>query len=444
MIDAMIVSRFDPILMICAQPREACIGLIGSLPRFALARCALWLVLVLMVLSGCSQNSKCEIGLCPIGTECDSGSGKCVEITAKAPNAPKLRGAYAVVALPGLSRAFLGYASAEQSLVWIEQQGAKIKTQFIAGPAAGDGPGPQGQVCAAVAAANGDVHIVWISDKEQTLWYGLRTQGRWKRTRIDAVPPKRAARHVAITLFQGAPLIAFEDEINGGVSVVTRDDKGVFSVETVPLPTGANVVLQGDLSLVGGLSGVTLGMYDAIEGDLLLASRSSTGWKTARFAGNEPNMGSDAGLPVVLGRDLAGGLLVAWRDRTRNEVMLARSVGGKVQKSVITDGLYAVENRQISRRKIVGTALAIAVLPNGRSVVAVQDASQARIVVATEQANGQFKAAIMPTSDRAQFRPKLIGQVDGTVLVSWLEIDPNGSGEGRLTTWILTQPGESP
>tara|TARA_B100001094_G_C17707829_1_gene565847 strand:+ start:151 stop:525 length:375 start_codon:yes stop_codon:yes gene_type:complete len=124
--------------------------------------------------------------------------------------------------------------------------------------------------------------------------------------------------------------------------------------------------------------------------------------------------------------------------------MLARSVGGKVQKSVITDGLYAVENRQISRRKIVGTALAIAVLPNGRSVVAVQDASQARIVVATEQANGQFKAAIMPTSDRAQFRPKLIGQVDGTVLVSWLEIDPNGSGEGRLTTWILTQPGESP
>ena len=402
------------------------------------------LIVLIVCIAGCSQQSRCEAGLCPVGTQCDQNTGWCVDADADAPTVPLLMGAYSAVALPGLSRGYLGYAAREKSLVWIEQTGLQTTTQFIAGPAAGDGADPQGKISHATATSNGEVHIAWISDGGQTLWYGHRVDGRWTRKRIDAVPPKRAARTVAIALGQGRPLVAFEDELTDGVSVAVMSADGTFEVENVPLPGGPAVKLKGELSFVGGAAGGTLGMYDAASGDLLLASRSSSGWKTARFAGHEPDVYSDAGLPVRLGRDLSGSLLVVWRDRSANEVRVARSVGGKVQRSVVSDGLYSVPNRQLTRRNVVGTALSIAVQPTGRVAVGVQDASQARVFVALERPNGTFKTLNMPASGRAQYRPQVLQQVDGSLLVSWLELEPQGSGEGRLTTWALSQPRSEP
>ena len=98
-----------------------------------------------------------------------------------------------------------------------------------------------------------------------------------------------------------------------------------WSVEPVPAPPGA-AELGGTLALSGAGGGLSLATYDAVAGDLVLASRGTEGWQSARFAGRAGDADAgDAGLPATLTRDLGGALIVVWRDRGRNAVRVART-----------------------------------------------------------------------------------------------------------------------
>ena len=92
---------------------------------------------------------------------------------------------------------------------------------------------------------------------------------------------------------------------------------------------------------------------------------------------------------------------------------------------------------------MVGTALDVTILANGRLAVAWQDASAARIQLGVQSATGGFTITDVPASSGPQLRPRLLSRVDGSLLVGWLEFDP-ARGGGRPATWTWTPGGGAP
>ena len=404
-----------------------------------------------VALSACSEPPRCEAGLCPAGSRCVAATGLCeADSEQNQSRLPLLRGAYAIVALPGLRYAVVGYAVEQKSLVWVEQGPGAVGTTYLAGPAAGDSAGPEGERSAAVSTQAGVPHVVWLRTVDQTLWHAVRIDGKWDRTRIAAVPPNRVGHRIALALRGGLPTVAFEDAITGGISVVSRDTAGQWSFAALPAPAavdGFAPALGGTLAISGAGGGLALATYDSVGGDLILASGGPSNWQAARFAGRDAATGvddGDVGLPCALARDVAGELVVVWRHRTDNAVWVARSQGGAVARYKVSDGTYGVVGRAIERRHIVGTAVAAAVRSDGRVAVALQDASRARITVAVESATGDFKRYEVPATGRPQIRPQLLARVDGSLVVAWLELEATGAGAGRLAMWTMSITAETP
>ena len=135
---------------------------------------------------------------------------------------------------------------------------------------------------------------------------------------------------------------------------------------------------------------------------------------------------------------MAGELTILYRDRRRNRLMVIRDDGGKVVKSQVSDGGYQVPKRPHRRRAVIGTAMSMVILPSGRLAVAYQDASRLRIKVAIENAFGKFTEVDVPNQGRPQVWPRLLSQVDGTLLVAFLELDPAvAPPSGRISTWTF-------
>ena len=77
-------------------------------------------------------------------------------------------------------------------------------------------------------------------------------------------------------------------------------------------------------------------------------------------------------------------------------------------------------------------------VPRGRLAMAYQDASRLRIKVAVENAFGKFTEIDVPHQNRPQAWPRLFSQVDGTLLVAFLELNPDlAPPSGRILTWTL-------
>ena len=150
-------------------------------------------------------------------------------------------------------------------------------------------------------------------------------------------------------------------------------------------------------------------------------------------------------MPCAMTRGLGGELVVAYRDATANSVVLARSTGGHTKFTTVTDGRYQIDSLGVSRSRLVGTDLSVALLASGRIAVAFQDASRMRIGLARETNSGSFTLAMAPASDRPQLAPRLIPRVDGSAAVSWIELNLAASPPaGAITTWFVGGGGVSP
>ncbi|MCO4760890.1 MAG: hypothetical protein KC502_05260 [Myxococcales bacterium] len=285
-----------------------------------------------------------------------------------------------------------------------------------------------------------------MRSSDRTLWYSFRDKDKWVTEAIDKVPPHRVGMHLALGLQSGQPVVAFADAIDGGISIARRSQG--WSLSSLPAPPtqpDTGVSMGRGLAMSGRGGALALATYDAVGGDLILASHAASGWQSARFAGVDSTTGADlgdVGTPCSLARDVGGELIVAWRHRSANEVWVARSSGGEIVRRRVSAGNYQLPGRNVTRRRVVGTALDVVVRSDGRIAVALQDASRARIVVAVETVSGDFKRYEVPATGSPQIRPKLLARVDGSVVVSWLDLRSDGAG--RLATWILNITGETP
>lgn len=404
---------------------------------------AVWLCMsgVLVAATACTQRVRCEEGLCPAGTACNPDNGQCEpDQTLAGPAETGVFGPFSAVALSGLQQGFLARSSDQQSLVWLQRENKHTTSIFVAGPAAGGDTGPAGEASAAVAGTDGRVHIALTRGAKADLWYATRGSGSWQLERIGAVPQGKASNSLAIAAWLERPAIVYRTQPEHGLAMVWKQDDGTWTHETIPPPPGGAADLGAIIALSAWKDSLSVATYDAVGGDLVVAVRKAGVWNTGRLAGAaSPGGGQgDAGLPVDLARTSAGELIIAYRDRGRNQVRLLRSEGGKTVDRLVSDGSYLLPGGAQTRRVLLGTALSVAVLLDGRIAVACQDGSRMRIQVMVEKPGGDFVTIDVPDQGRPQAWPRLLVQVDGTLLVAWVDIDPESSPpDGRLLTWAL-------
>ena len=316
-------------------------------------------------------------------------------------------------------------------------------TMFIAGPAAESKQPPAGEVSAAAADSDGHVHVAFVRVKDGTLWYANRKKGSWAVEQLTAVAAGTAGDQVDIALWQGRPTIVYRGLAEHGLHMLHRSAAGTWQVEHLPNPPAVSES-KPDLGAALAISPwgdvVFVVTYDATEGDLVLAVRKDGNWTSTRQAANPLASGSsDVGLPSAVARSLAGDLVIAYRDRDRNQVRMLRTEAGKSVNRLVSDGAHQLPQGAQRRRHMVGTALSVVTLANGRVAIAYLNASQMRIHVAIQGGDGSFSIVDVPHhSGRPQAWPRLLSQVDGTLLVAYLELDPAVTPPGgRLLTWTL-------
>lgn len=412
------------------RPSDPVVSLLLGSRRPGLLR-SLVILITSLAASGCGEQSRCEPGLCPVGTRCDAATGQCAAVAPGAGAIPRLSGHYALVGLGDTGYGVVGYAPALRSVVLIERDGDKAEVSYVAGEATEDGI-PAGDAVDAFA-AEGVVHVAWVRRSDDTLWYGRRDAEGWTREQVVAIAPRRPGDRLAIRLWNGLPTIAVDELGTGRLHVAVRAVDGSWTVEEVPLPPD----VDGRVARVGGTlvastfgPSITLAFYEPGGGDLVVATRSAS-WVVSRLVGRASDGvsdGIDAGRPCALTRDTKAGLVVAYRDRSGNAVRLLRSAAGAATDQLVDDGAYAVAATGAVRRAFVGTALDVVRLANGALAVAWQDASNVRIRLAVEAAGGALKQVTLPPSVRAQVRPRLLAQADGALRLTWLEPDPAGAG----------------
>lgn len=421
-------------------------GVVVTLALFATPGLFTTLGLCTTLLPGCHRNV-CETGSCPVGQTCQPSTGVCKAGPAALAEPPGLFGHLALLRLPDGQLGIAGHAPSSQSLVLLTGRDDVWRTSVFAGPSARPDDPPAGSTFAAIADASGQIHLAWVGT-DAVLQYATGSPAGWQR---EAVPlATQVGPDVAIGLWQGQPVVAWRALDPPGLRLAHRQD-GAWTTEGVPAaplpgqPT-ATVDEGHGLSLAMLSSGPALVSYEATGGDLILAVRTGTAWNVARIAGRDAVTGQDtgdAGATSALTVGPTGELAVAYRDRTSGRVMLARSKAGVVTQEVVATGLQTDAQTGTQRVDLVGTALAVALRPSGRAVVALQDASHARVELAIQSSSGTFTRTSLP-GDGPQAWPALQTLADGSIAVAWVELRPAlGPGAGQLRT-LIVPPGGTP
>jgi hypothetical protein len=350
---------------------------------------------------------------------------------------PRIAGRFALVARPGLGSVVVGYAAERRSLAVIERAGGESRASYLAGEAAGEALGA-GEAVDAVIDATGDLHVAWLRRADDSLWIARRRGEVWHRERIDALGGLRPSGRLAIAVWKGAPAVAFADADAGALWLLTPAEGAGWQRLAVPLPAaidGKPARVDGVLVAHGHGALLSLAFYEPAGGDLVVVSKGAE-WVASRLAGRalDGSDDGDVGRPCALTRDALGGLVVAARDRARNEVVVFHSQAGAITRRLIDDGAQPVPALALTRSVLVGTALDLQRLADGRLAVVWQDGSQARIRLAVEQPGGAFTRVELPVGDRPQLHPRLLAQVDGSLLVAWIELEDPALG-GRVGSW---------
>jgi len=236
------------------------------------------------------------------------------------------------------------------------------------------------------------------------------------------------------------PMLAWRSDAPPGIRFAHRTGSA-WSVEDVPPAPWPNqpaapVQQGGSLSIVAVPAGVAVAGYEAIGGDLVLAVRTGGLWQVARIAGRDPTTGSDLGdmgSTVALAAGPSGDLAIAYTDRSHDRVMLAMSHAGVVTQTVVEEGLQPDPETGLGRADLIGTALAVAILPDGRAVVASQDASHLRIHLAVQTIGGSFVHQTVASLE-PQLWPALVASPPGAVTVGWLALTPQSGPGGQWRT----------
>ena len=415
-------------------------------PRLRLSRVVVCLFAACFWL-GCGRDV-CEPGACPVGTSCNAQTGLCEKAPTQAASVPGVLGHLSMLRLPGGQLGVVAHAPDRKSLLLLTGHADHWQASFIAGPSAAPDDAPAGQASAAVADAEGRVHVAWVRGGDATLWYASGGSTGWQRDPQPLAAPGTMGRDVAIGLWQGAPVVAWRSTAPGGLHV-SRRQAGQWTDEIVPPPVlpgqpSASVDEGHGLSLAMLPSGPALVSYEAHGGDLVLAVRSGTAWNVARIAGRDPATGWDAGdmgATAASAVGQAGELAVAYRDRTSGRVLLSRSKAGVVTQEVVADGRVLDPASGTQRANLVGTSLAVAILPNGRAVIAIQDASRLRLDLAIQTPSGTFTHNALP-GDGPQAWPVLTALEGGSIGLAWVELQSGrGPGGGILRTATISPGG---
>lgn len=392
--------------------------------QFLLAIAALWAGWLAVACN--SPPPLCVTGACPAGLSCDTATGECRPSAQTAPRAVPLLGA--ISAPPGASGApvVVGFAPDRQSLVAVNGQ----ELSYLAGPAAQGDEQPAGQQSAAARSLDGRLCVAWIRPSDHTLWFAEQKSKGWQREQVATA----ASGPVALTRHQETLTIAYRRADMASLKVALREAPGTWSVQDVPMPTPpansqkVTADLGKSIAIVSGPSGLALSAYDATYGDLVLAVRAGNSWSVSRIAGADPATGAeigDVGDPSALAVGPDGGLVLAYRDNTAGQLVLSRSAGGKMTRQVVTDGSVAGP-AGTKTQDLVGTAISLAVRDDGRAVIAWFNGTKWRVEYAIQKQSGAFDLSTLPApaSARPQAWPSLSLNLDGSVWLSWVALDP--------------------
>ncbi len=407
-------------------------------------------VVALFLLVGCSKESvRCESGLCPSGFACNPDSGQCEALTTAVTKTSGLIGRLSAVRTADGQLGVAAFSADRKSLVWLRESQGDWQPSFLAGPAASAQEAPAGHTSAAVVDAAGVAHLAWRRAGDATLWYATQGPSGWQREQVTVAAAGTVGAALAIGIWQDNPVIAWRalDIQNVRVAHKVGDS---WLLETLPPPaalpgdTTVAVDLGRSLALVVLPGGPAVAAYEATRGDLVLAVRGAQTWDVSRLAGVDPKSGADlgdVGMPVAAALGPASELVLAYRDRANDRVWLARSKAGVLSNQLVMDGQRVDPVHQTTRSDLLGTVLAVVVLPTGLAVVAAQDGSAMHVRVAAETPAGGFATYTVPGTLQAW--PTLVVQPDATALCLWLDLtDPAAPGTGRLQRWAVPQGGE--
>lgn len=386
---------------------------------------------VLAWFADCSPTAPhCEAGACPAGYACEAGTGLCKPADAAVGQTPRFFGRFALVA-PSVGHALaVGYWPERQSLAAFDGKA----TSFVAGPAAAAADPPMGRDVAAAVAGDGTVHLAWIRPGDESLQTARSSSIGWKVAAVDAKVLGAVAAPVAIAVTEDRPIVAVRRASTGLPVVVERQPDGAWSVDAVPLPPGprkgtaAPAQFGRSFSLVALSGGVALTLYDATYGDLVLSVRNGDAWGSQRIAGVDLTSGQDdgdAGDPNALALASDGALVAAWRDASRGEIRLARIAGAKVQAQTVVSNI-APGPAGTASPQWVGTALTMALRPDGRAAVAWFNGSSWRAGLLLQRQTGAFappsQKLALDAGSGLQLWPSLAIDPDGGVHIAWIEV----------------------
>ena len=404
----------------------------------AVAAAACWI-------AACSKDpQRCEPGLCPSGFTCNPASGLCEVLATPGIPTAGLLGRLSAVRLSDGQLGVAAFSAERKSLLWMRAAQADWQPTFLAGPAANAQDPPAGHSVAAVVDSQGAVHLAWRRAGDATLWYGAQGPSGWQTEQVTVAAPGTVGAALAIGVWQGQPVIAWRGLDIQNVRVARRLADG-RQVEALPPPaalpgdTTAAVDLGRSLAMVVGPTGPAIAAYEATRGDLVLAVHPGDAWSVARLAGVDVKTGvddGDVGMPVVAALGPASELVLAYRDRRNDRVLLSRAKAGVMTHEVVMDGQRIDDVHQTTRSDLFGTALAVVVLPTGRAVVAANDATLMQVRVAAERPSGGFALYHVPGTQQAW--PALALQPDASAACLWLDLgDPARPGFGRLQRWSV-------
>lgn len=397
-------------------------------------------------LFACSREvANCQTGLCPVGYACNPGSGQCEVLPAATPANSGLLGRIAPVRLAGGQVGVAAFSSERKSLLWLTEIDGGWQPTYLAGPAAGAQEAPSGQNVAATVDSDGLAHVAWRRAGDGTLWYGHQSAAGWQREQVTVADAGTVGPALALGLWQGQPLVAWRDQALQNVRVAHRTGDG-WQVETLPPPaplpgdsTSATSDVGRSLAMVVLPGGPAIAAYEATRGDLVLGVRGAETWSVARVAGVDPKTGADQGdigSPVAAALGPGAELVLAYRDRSRDRVLVTRAKSGVISHQTVMDGARVDAVHQTQRSDLLGSVVSVAVLPTGMAVVAAQDASGMRVRVAAEEPSGAFVQYTVPGTLQAW--PALVTAADGSVQCLWLDLDnPTRPGFGRLQHWTV-------
>lgn len=369
------------------------------------ALCHALAVLAVLFFSGCEaldwwQQPVCEPDMCPAGMRCNPDNGRCVPLPSVGPQGPALHGRFQLQSTldEGQTRRWwLGFDPARQSLaLW---DGSVIR--YLDGPAASPGSSPAGQGAALIKDPKGGLIAAWLRASDGSVWCA------WSRLDWAPVQVRSGGAEGVVALAADNTMLwlASRDAVARTVALselphpVDRRATSGWKRTLLANPTGMGdapgtpLDLGRWLAMVVTAGGPVLAAYDAVGGDLVLATRVESGWQASRVAGRDRLTGkntTDAGQAVAMTVAPGGALLVAYRDRSRDEVILLRDESGVAKTSVVGSGTRSDAATATERSALYGSQIALAALPDGRATLAIADAARWAIDVAVERPDGSF------------------------------------------------------